>query len=179
MRGDVRAAFAAAHADAASRGEDWNRLYIGKEELAAEAGYQTFLANVPEDAREIWASRDGQISRIHNLDPETGYKIKRQTAQGNFEGAFLLADTWILRSHLALVDPKTRSAVEAHIDAGNIAGGFAALADDRKADFRQHTGIQEVPDDPIEYQRLWNEATARQNLAADEAALAGSFACRV
>ena len=56
VTGNLRAAFAAAKADAESRGEEWNQVYVGPEERAIEADYQAFLANLGAEDIETWAA---------------------------------------------------------------------------------------------------------------------------
>ena len=45
VRRNVRDAFAAARADAESRGEEWGRVYVGAEELVIEEGYPAWELN--------------------------------------------------------------------------------------------------------------------------------------
>ena len=78
VTGNLRAAFAAAKADAESRGEEWNQVYVGPEERAIEADYQAFLANLAAEDKETWTAHADNIAQIALQDPATAYFIKKR-----------------------------------------------------------------------------------------------------
>ena len=78
VTGNLRAAFPAAKADAESRGEEWNHVYVGPEERAIEADYQAFLANLAAEDKETWTAHADNIAQIAAQDPATAYLIKKR-----------------------------------------------------------------------------------------------------
>ena len=167
VKGDLRSGFSVARADAESRGEEWGRVYVGAEERAIEEGYREFLSSVDSESQEKWAAHDNHIGQIQALAPATAYLIKKKLAQGDIAGAFVSINVFTLRAQLARVDPATRAKLQAAIQTEDVAGGFAVLDADRRADFKEFTG-QDMPDDPVAAQTIWDAKTLEGHQAALE-----------
>ena len=155
---NLQAAFDTARADAESRGEEWNLLYIGAERRATAAAYRDFLESLDSESQQAWEAHDARISRIEELDPQTAYEIKKQAAQGDFAGASKSINLFTLRSQMDLVDPQTREKLRLAIENGDVQAGFDVLAADRAVGFKEYTG-EDMPDDPAKQQEIWDART--------------------